>query len=77
LPELLALQWDANGEPSYIRPRFDLFHLPGVGATILVVNLLLGIWLYQWEPFASRIVWAAPVLVQALLALAVVRTVGW
>ncbi|HEY7062406.1 MAG TPA: PH domain-containing protein [Chloroflexota bacterium] len=76
LPELLALRLDAAGEPEYVRPRFELFHLPGVGATVLLVNVLLGIWMYQWEPLAARILWAAPLLVQAVLAIAVLRTIG-
>ncbi len=76
LPELLALRLDAAGEPEYVRPRFELFHLPGVGATVLLVNVLLGIWLYQWEPLAARLLWAAPLLVQAVLAIAVLRTIG-
>ena len=76
LPELLALRLDAFGEPEYIRPRFELFHLPGVAAVTLVLDLLLGIWVYQWEPLAARLLWAAPLLVQAVLAVAVVRTIG-
>jgi hypothetical protein len=76
LPELLALRLDAAGDPEYVRPRFELFHLPGVGATILLVNVLLGIWTYQWEPLAARLLWAAPLLAQAVLAIAVLRTIG-
>ena len=76
LPELLALRLDALGEPEYVRPRFELFHLPGVGAAVLLVDVLLGIWLYQWEPLAARLLWTAPVLVQAVLAIAVLRTIG-
>jgi hypothetical protein len=76
LPELLALRLDAAGDPEYVRPRFELFHLPGVGATVLLVNVLLGIWMYQWEPLAARLLWAAPLLTQAVLAIAVLRTVG-
>ncbi|HLH21439.1 MAG TPA: PH domain-containing protein [Chloroflexota bacterium] len=76
LPELLALRLDAAGDPEYVRPRFELFHLPGVGATVLLVNVFLGIWLYQWEPLAARLLWAAPLLVQAVLAIAVLRTIS-
>jgi hypothetical protein len=76
LPELLALRLDAAGDPAYVRPRFELFHLPGVGATVLLVNVLLGIWMYQWEPVAARLLWAAPLLAQAVLAIAVLRTIG-
>ncbi|HWP29299.1 MAG TPA: PH domain-containing protein [Chloroflexota bacterium] len=76
LPELLALQLDPLGEPIYVRPRFELFHLPSVGGAVLLLDLLLGIWVYQWEPFAARLLWVAPLLVQAVLALAVLRTIG-
>ncbi len=76
LPELLALRLDPLGEPEYIRPRFELFHLPGVGAGALLLDILLGIWVYQWEPLAARTVWATPLLVQAVLAIAVFRTIG-
>jgi hypothetical protein len=76
LPELLALRLDAQGEPEYIRPRFELFHLPGVGAGALLLDVLAGIWVYQWEPLAARLLWAAPLLVQAVLAIAVLRTIG-
>ncbi len=76
LPELLTLRLDAIGEAEAARPRFELFHLPSVGATALLVDVLLGIWLYQWEPLAARLLWAAPVLVQAVLAIAVLRAIG-
>jgi hypothetical protein len=76
LPELLALQFDATGQPSFIRPRFDLFHLPSVGATVLLTNVLVGIWVYQREPLAARMLWMAPLLVQGVLGFAVVRTIG-
>jgi hypothetical protein len=76
LPELLALRLDPLGEPEVVRPRFELFHLPSVGATALLVDVLLGIWIYQWEPLAARLLWTAPVLVQGVLAIAVVRTIG-
>jgi Bacterial PH domain len=76
LPELLALRLDALGEPERIRPRFELFYLPAVGAATLLINLPLGVWLYQWEPLAARMLWLAPLLVQLVLAVAVVRTIG-
>jgi hypothetical protein len=76
LPELLALRLDPRGEPEYIRPRFELFHLPGVGGGALLLDILAGIWVYQWEPLAARMLWAAPLLVQAVLAIAVLRTIG-
>jgi hypothetical protein len=76
LPELLALRLDASGQPEYIRPRFDLFHLPAIGALVLVGDVLLGSWIHRWEPLAGRLVWAAPVLVQCILAIAVLRSVG-
>jgi hypothetical protein len=76
LPELLALQFDANGEPSFIRPRFDLFHLPSIGATVLLTDVLAGIWIYQREPLAARMLWVAPLLIQGVLGLAVIRTIG-
>jgi Bacterial PH domain len=76
LPELLALRLDAAGDPEYVRPRFELFHLPGVGAAVLLVDVLLGIWTYQWEPLAARLLWAAPLLAQAVLAIAVLRTIA-
>ena len=76
LPELLALRLDPRGEPEYIRPRFELFHLPGVGGGALLLDVCAGIWVYQWEPLAARILWAAPLLVQAVLAIAVLRTIG-
>jgi hypothetical protein len=76
LPELLALRLDPLGDPDYIRPRFELFHLPAVGAGALLLDVLLGIWVYQWEPLAARLLWVAPLLVQAVLAIAVLRTIA-
>jgi hypothetical protein len=76
LPELLALRLDPLGDPERIRPRFELFHLPALGAGVLLSDLLLGTWLYQWEPLAARLLWVAPLLVQLVLAVAVVRTIG-
>jgi hypothetical protein len=76
LPELLALRLDPLGEPERIRPRFELFHLPALGAGVLLVDLLLGIWLHEHELLAARLLWTAPLLVQLVLAVAVVRTIG-
>jgi hypothetical protein len=76
LPELLALRFDALGNAERIHHRFELFHLPALAAGALLLDLPLGIWLYQWEPLAARVVWLAPLLVQLVLAVAVVRTIG-
>jgi len=76
LPELLALRLDPLGESVHMRVRFELFHLPAVGAAVLAMDVLLGIWVYQWERLAARLLWGAPLLVQILLAIAVLRTIG-
>ena len=76
LPELLALRFDEAGEAAYIRPRFELFYLPSLGAAVLLLDILIGLWVYHGEPLAARLLWAAPVLVQGILAVAVLRTIG-
>jgi hypothetical protein len=65
LPELVAQ-----------RPRFELFHLPSVGASVLLLDVLLGMWVYEREPYAARLLWAAPLLVQAVLLVALLRLLG-
>jgi hypothetical protein len=75
LPELVPLPADALA-PVGGRPRFELFHLPGIGACLWLLDVALGIWVYQWEPLAARMLWAAPLLLQAVLVSAVLRIVG-
>jgi hypothetical protein len=74
LPELLALQLDPLGQPIAMRSRFELFSLPGIGAVVLLVDVALGMLLYEREVLAARLVWTAPVLVQLALATALLRT---
>ena len=74
LPELLALQLDPLGQPINMYSRFELFYLPGIGAVVLLVDVLLGTLLYGRDILAARLVWSAPVLVQLALAAGLLRT---
>jgi hypothetical protein len=76
LPELLALQLDPLGQPVAMRSRFELFSLPGIGAVVLLVDVLLGMVLHPRDALAARLVWTAPVLVQIALAVALLRTLA-
>lgn len=76
LPELLALQLDPLGQPVAMRSRFELFSLPGIGAVVLLVDVLVGMVLHSRDALAARLVWTAPVLVQIALAVALLRTLS-
>ena len=47
--------------------RSDVFILPVIGAMTLLVNVLIGMVVYQRERMASYVLWGGMVLVQFLL----------
>lgn len=76
LPTLLPLHFDALGEPDRIGPRWELFWLPAIGLVVLGANTALGALLHGRERLAAYLLFAAAVLVQLLLAVAIWNIVG-
>jgi hypothetical protein len=73
LPEMIPLHFGADGSPSMVGPRENIFKVPGIGAAILIANLGLGLALYARERAAARMLWATSVVVQLLVLVATVR----
>jgi len=76
LPSLLPLHFDALGEPDRIGLRGELFWLPAIGLIVLGANTTLGALLYGRERLAAYLLFAAAVLIQLLLAVAIWNIVG-
>jgi hypothetical protein len=73
LPETIPLRFAADGTPSGLGPREEIFRVPGIGAAILIANLGLGLAVHARERAAARMLWAAALVVQLLVLVATVR----
>jgi len=75
LPSLLPLHFDALGQPDRIGLRAEVFKLPAIGLAILVTNFALGLFLHGRERLAAYLLFAAVLVVQILLGVALFNIV--
>lgn len=73
LPAIVPMHWDALGRIDRLAPRAWVFSIPGIGAVILVANLLLGMAISFVERFGARLLAWASVAAQAGLWLAALQ----
>lgn len=69
LPDQIPMHFDAAGLPDRWAPPSNIFYLPVAGATVLVVNSLLGTWIYSREKVLSYFLWSGAAVVQLVLIL--------
>ena len=67
LPPLVPLHFGPTGSPDRLGPRGDIFLLPLVGLSTLVLNGALGSLLYGRDRVASYLLWGGAILVQLLV----------
>jgi hypothetical protein len=75
LPEIVPLLSEA-GEVHLLGTKAELYELPVIGLTVLVVNTALGFVLHRWERPATYALGAVAVLVQGLVWMAVLGLTG-
>ncbi len=60
LPAIVPMHWNSMGQIDRLAPKAWVFSIPGIGAVILGVNLLLGMVLSFREQFGARLLaWAS------------------
>ena len=67
LPMLMPLHFDAVGSPDRLGPRSEVFLIPLIGLSTLLINGALGGVLYARDRVASYLLWGGSVLVQFLV----------
>ncbi|HEX2924365.1 MAG TPA: PH domain-containing protein, partial [Chloroflexota bacterium] len=75
LPELMPLHFNFANEPDLIGPPRDAFRMPGIGAFILLVNLVVATALHRGRREASRILAGATPFIQLVMLIAILRVV--
>ena len=76
LPPLVPLHFGATGSPDRLGPRGDIFLLPLIGLSTLLLNGALGSFLYTRDRVASYLLWGGAILVQLLVWTATVGVLG-
>jgi hypothetical protein len=69
------LHYNSVGSVDLIGPRADLFKMPGIGAIVLLADLVLGSLIHRRERTAALALLAASVLVQVMLLVATINIV--
>jgi hypothetical protein len=67
LPMLMPLHFGASGSPDRLGPRGEIFLIPLIGLSTLLINGLLGGFLYRHDRVASYLLWGGSILVQLLV----------
>ncbi len=67
LPQMIALHFDAAGNPDRFGPRGQVFMTPLIGLLTLALNGTLGWLAYRRERMLSYLLWGGVVLVQVLV----------
>ncbi len=74
-PDLMALHFDAQGNPDRIGERRELRVVLGIAGVVYAVNLLggLGLRLFARMAFAPYLLWSGALLVELLLWVALLN----
>jgi hypothetical protein len=67
LPALLPLHFGASGSPDRLGPRGEVFLIPLIGLLTLLINGVVGGFLYRRDRVASYLLWGGSILVQLLV----------
>ena len=75
LAETVQMRFDAIGDASQLRPRYQALFLPLAALGVTSVNLLGAMLCFRYEKLVARLLQAASVVVQILFAVAVLMIV--
>jgi hypothetical protein len=75
LPETIHMHFDAIGDASELRPRYQALFLPLAALGVTAVNLMGAMVCFRFEKLVARLLQAASVVVQILFAVAVLMIV--
>jgi len=67
LPTLMPLHFGPSGSPDRLGPRSEVFLIPLIGLSTLLINGVLGSLLYGRDRVASYLLWGGSVLIQLLV----------
>jgi hypothetical protein len=70
-PELIALHFNALGEPDRIGEPREILLLPAIAVGVLVGNVLLALSVQRYDSFAARLLLAGPIVTGAVAWVAV------
>ncbi len=76
LPLLMPLHFSASGAPDRLGPRGEIFLIPLIGLLTLLMNGVLGTFLYGRNRMASYLLWGGSILVQILVWTAAMGLLG-
>jgi hypothetical protein len=66
LPTVLALHFDAFGQPDRIGQRAEVLRLPVIALLMLILDLGLGFAVYRRDRVAAYLIWGGGIVVQML-----------
>lgn len=75
LQETIHMHFDAIGDVSQLRPRYQALFLPLAALGVTAVNLLAAMLCFRFEKLVARLLQGASVVVQTLFAVAVLMIV--
>jgi uncharacterized membrane protein len=75
LPPFLPLHYNGSGSVDLIGPRTGLYRMPGIGAVVLLGDLVVAAWIHARERSAAITLLCASVLVQVMLIVATLNIV--
>jgi len=75
LPPFLPLHYNGVGSVDLLGPQIDLYKMPGIGAAVLVADLIVAAAVHRHERWAALTLLAASVLVQVVLIVATINII--
>ena len=75
LPQFLPLHYNGVGSVDLLGPRTDLYKMPGIGAAVMITDLVVAIAVHRRERWAALTLLGASVLVQVILIVATINIV--
>ncbi len=75
-PDLLPLHFDTSGLPDRIDAKTGIFGLPIIGLVVLAANVFIGFVVHRRERAAAMLFASSALLMQILLWLAALNSVG-
>lgn len=76
LPELLPVHFNAYGEVDLIGARVEVLRLPLIGGIVWATNVALGTIVAPFDRVLARLLLAAALLAQLLIAIAALRIIA-
>ncbi len=70
LAPVIGMRFDAAGQITELRPRYQLLFFPLAALLLILLNLIVGLYVYTRTPFGSRLLQVASVVLQVLFGMA-------